>query len=311
MSTYHVPVLYREVMEYLMPERGGIFVDGTLGGGGHAELVLKSLPEGSRLIGIDRDNDALTEAGARLAPYGDAFTALKGNFFNMKDLLGSIGIFAVDGILLDLGVSSHQLDEPERGFSYHQDAPLDMRMDRDAPFSAYDVVNGYSFEQLCHILRDYGEERFADRVADRIIREREKAPITSTLQLAELVRAAMPSKSRYEQQHPARRTFQAIRIEVNGELDGLRDAIDSAESLLRPGGRLCILTFHSLEDRIVKQAFRTYENPCICPPKAPMCTCGRVPTARVLTRKPVSAGAEEAAANSRSTCAKLRAIEKL
>lgn len=311
MSTYHVPVLYREVLEHLRPERGGIFVDGTLGGGGHAEMVLQRLPEGSRLIGIDRDMEAIREAGSRLARFGDTFTAVHGNFFHMKDHLAGLGIDHADGILIDLGVSSHQLDTPERGFSYHTDAPLDMRMDQSAPFSAYDVVNTYGFAELCHILRDYGEERFADRVADRILKARAIAPIRTTSELAELVRASMPAKSRYEAQHPARRTFQAIRIEVNGELDGLRQAIDDAFSLLNPGGILCLLTFHSLEDRIVKQAFRTYENPCICPPQAPICTCGRKPTGTILTRKPISCSQEEAKENSRATCAKLRAVEHI
>lgn len=311
MICYHTPVLYREVLEYLEPERGGVFVDGTLGGGGHASLVLERLPEGGRLIGIDRDREALAASEERLRAYGSRFQAIHGNFFEMRSLLAGLGVSAVNGILLDLGVSSHQLDTPERGFSYHTDAPLDMRMDASAPLCARDVVNGYSFEALCRILRDYGEERFASRIADRIVRTRQTAPIETTAQLAALVCAAMPAKSRHEAQHPARRTFQAIRIEVNGELDGLRAAIDSAESLLLPGGRLVILTFHSLEDRIVKQAFRSYENPCVCPPKAPVCICGRTPTARILTRKPLSCTEEEAKANSRASCAKLRAIEKL
>lgn len=311
MSFSHIPVLYREVLAYLRPERGGIFVDGTLGGGGHAELVLSRMPQAGRLIGIDRDWEAVAASGERLRAFGSRFLAVHGNFFQMRELLLPLGICAVDGILLDLGVSSHQLDTPERGFSYHADAPLDMRMDQRAPLSARDVVNGYAFEELCRILREYGEERYAARIADRIVRERERAPIETTAQLASLVCAAMPARSRHEAQHPARRTFQAVRIAVNGELDGLRAAIDDAHDLLAPGGRLVILTFHSLEDRIVKQAFRSYEQPCTCPPKAPVCTCGRQPTARVLTRKPLSCTPEEASANSRAICAKLRAIEKL
>lgn len=308
---HHIPVLYEEVLTYLAPERGGIFIDGTLGGGGHASMVLERLPAGSHLYGIDRDPAAIEAASARLAPFGDRFTAIHGNFFDMKALLGAQGVPAADGILLDLGVSSHQLDTKERGFSYKAEAPLDMRMDTTAALTARDIVNGYSFEELCRILRDYGEERFAPRIADRIVRTRATKSIETTTELAALVAAAMPAKSRHEVQHPARRTFQAIRIEVNGELDGLRRAVDDAHDLLAPGGRLVILTFHSLEDRIVKQAFRAYENPCICPPKAPICTCGRVPTAKVLTKKPVSCSAEEAAANPRAECAKLRAIEKL
>lgn len=311
MSFSHIPVLYKEVLDFLQPERGGVFVDGTLGGGGHAELMLERMPQTGRLIGIDRDWEAVTASGERLRGFGTRFLAVHGNFFQMRELLLPLGVTGVDGILLDLGVSSHQLDTPERGFSYHGDAPLDMRMDQKAPLSAYDIVNGGSFEELCHILRDFGEERFAARIADRILREREKAPIETTAQLASLVCAAMPAKSRHEAQHPARRTFQAIRIAVNGELDGLRAAIDSAHDLLLPGGRLAILTFHSLEDRIVKQAFRSYENPCTCPPKAPICTCGRKPTARILTKKPLSCTQEEASSNSRAICAKLRAIEKL
>lgn len=311
MSFSHTPVMCREVLSYLAPERGGVFVDGTLGGGGHAEMVLERLPAGGRLIGIDRDREAVAASEERLRRYEGRFLAVHGNFFEMRTLLAPLGVTAADGILLDLGVSSHQLDTPERGFSYHADAPLDMRMDRTAPLTARDVVNGDSFEELCRILREYGEERYAARIASRIVQQRERAPIETTAELAALVCAAMPARSRREAQHPARRTFQAIRIAVNGELEGLRAAIDGAHGLLAPGGRLVILTFHSLEDRIVKQAFRSYENPCICPPKAPVCTCGRRPTARVLTKKPLACTAEEAAANSRAACAKLRAIEKL
>lgn len=307
----HIPVLLEEVMEYLRPERGGIFVDGTLGGGGHAEATLSRMPATGRLIGIDRDLEAIAAASARLQPFGNRFTAVHGNFFDMPALLGGLDVYGVDGILLDFGVSSHQLDTAERGFSYHTDAPLDMRMDRTAARTARDVVNSYSFEELCRILREYGEERFASRIADRIVRQRQEKSIDTTAELAALVCAAMPKKSRNEAQHPARRTFQAVRIEVNGELDGLRRAVDQAHDLLNPGGRLAILTFHSLEDRIVKQAFRSYENPCTCPPKAPICICGKVPTAHVLTKKPITGTEEELRENSRASCAKLRAIEKL
>ena len=311
MEFSHTPVLLREVLEALSPDRGGVFVDGTLGGGGHAEAMLKLLPEGSRYIGIDRDDSALQAASRRLAPFGDRFTAVKGNFFDMKRLLGELGIEKVNGILLDLGVSSHQLDTPERGFSYKAEAPLDMRMDRSAPLTAADVVNGYSFEDLARILRDYGEERFAARIADRIIEARAKKRIETTTELAEIVRLAIPGKYRNEPQHPARRTFQAVRIEVNGELAGLRQAVEDAHGLLQSGGILCIITFHSLEDRIVKQAFRTFENPCTCPPSAPVCICGKKPTGEILTRKPVTAGEEELKCNSRSSCAKMRAERRL
>lgn len=309
---YHVPIMANEVLSFLQPEKGGVFIDGTLGGGGHAEAVLQKLPEGSRLIGIDRDEEALQSAGSRLAPFGERFTALHGNFFNMKALLEMKGIFRVNGILLDLGVSSHQLDDKDRGFSYMADAPLDMRMDRTASFSAYDVVNGYSAEALKRIFWEYGEEKFSGRVAQAIETKRAEAPIKTTLKLAELIKSAIPASARRkEQQHPARRCFQAIRIEVNHELDGLEEAIRQAHSLLAPGGRLVILTFHSLEDRIVKNTFRSFESPCTCPPSAPICICKKKPTGTVLTRKPLTACEEEQKQNTRSTCCKLRAEEKL
>lgn len=308
---HHIPILRDTVVSLLAPQRGGTFVDGTLGGGGHAEAVLERLPEGGRLYGIDRDGAAIEAASLRLARFGEAFTAIRGNFFDMKRLLAGQGVMEADGILLDLGVSSHQLDTPERGFSYHEDAPLDMRMDPSAPLSAYDVVNGYPAEALARIIREYGEERYAMRVANAIVREREKAPLDSTVRLAEIVKRAMPAPARREQQHPARRTFQALRIEVNGELAGLSDALTDAHDLLRSGGVLAVITFHSLEDRIVKQAFKTFENPCTCDPRAPICTCGKKPTARMLTKKPIVAGEAELKENPRARSAKLRAIQKL
>ena len=307
----HIPVLLGEVLEYLEPGRGGTFVDGTLGGGGHAEAVLSRLPESGRLIGIDRDWEAVHAAENRLLTYGGRFTALHGNFFNMRSLLGEIEVSEVNGILLDLGVSSHQLDTPERGFSYKTEAPLDMRMDATAPLTAREVVNTYSQDALAHVLWDYGEERFGRRISEFICRARTQKPIETTLELAEIVRSAIPAKYRNEQQHPARRTFQAIRIEVNGELRELDRAVEDACDLLQKGGRLCIITFHSLEDRIVKQAFRRFENPCTCPPSAPICICGKTPKAKILTKKPLTASAEEEAQNSRSTSAKLRCIEKI
>ena len=307
----HVPVLLDEVLELLCPERGGTFLDGTLGGGGHAEAVLERLPADGRLIGIDRDMEAVAAASERLSAYGERFRAVHGNFFDMRRILSELGVSAVNGILLDLGVSSHQLDTAERGFSYREDAPLDMRMDRSAPLTARDVVNTYSFEALCRILRDYGEERFAANIAARIVKTRQTISIETTTQLAELVRGAIPAKYRNEPQHPARRTFQAVRIEVNGELKQLARAVDDAHDELQIGGRLCIITFHSLEDRIVKQAFRRYEHPCTCPPSAPVCICGKTPTARVLTKKPLTAAPEELARNSRASSAKLRAIERV
>ena len=307
----HTPIMVAEIMAILEPQRGGVFVDGTLGGGGHAEAVLSALPEDGRLYGIDRDSDALKAAGARLSRFGDRFTAIKGNFFDMKPLLFARGVTAVDGILLDLGVSSYQLDCSERGFSYKADARLDMRMDQSAPISAYEVVNTWSEQALTGIFYEYGEEKFSKRIANRIVEARKTAPIETTVELAELIKGAIPAKFRNEPQHPARRCFQAIRIAVNGELDGLDEAIRSAHDLLKPGGRLAILTFHSLEDRIVKNVFKSFENPCTCPKSAPVCICGKKPTAVVLTRHPLVASEEEQQQNTRSTSAKLRAIRRI
>lgn len=309
---HHVPIMVSEVTKLLSPARGGLFVDGTLGGGGHSEAILKLLPKTGRLIGIDRDETALAAASARLAPFSDRFTAIHGNFFHMKSLLLQRGIAKADGILLDLGVSSYQLDEPSRGFSYKAEAPLDMRMDQTAALTAADVVNGYPEKELTRIFRDYGEERFSPLIARRIVEKRSEKPIGTTTELADIIAGAIPSKFRYkEQQHPARRCFQAIRIEVNGELQGLREAVDSCIDLLSPGGRIVILTFHSLEDRIVKTAFRTAENPCVCPPKSPQCVCGRTPYGKILTKHPLTASEAEQQENSRSACCKLRALEKL
>ncbi len=309
---HHVPIMVREVTDLLQPKRGGVFVDGTLGGGGHSEAILRLLPETGRLIGIDRDETALRAASERLSPFGDRFTAIHGNFFHMQSLLLQRGVTKVDGILLDLGVSSYQLDEPSRGFSYKVEAPLDMRMDQTAALTAADVVNGYPEKELIRIFRDYGEEHFSPLIARRILERRAQKPIETTTELADLIAGAIPSKFRHkEQQHPARRCFQAIRIEVNGELQGLREAVDRCIDLLNPGGRIVILTFHSLEDRIVKTAFKTAENPCVCPPRSPQCVCGRTPYGRILTKHPLTACEEEQRENSRSACCKLRALEKL
>jgi 16S rRNA (cytosine1402-N4)-methyltransferase len=303
--------MLKEVLELLEPERGGLFVDCTLGGGGHAEAVLNMLPEGSRLIGIDRDGDAIEAASRRLSRFGSSFIAVRGNFFHIKQLLESLNITSADGILMDLGVSSYQLDTPERGFSYHEDAPLDMRMDTSSAFSAFNVVNGYSKEDLVRVIRDYGEERYASRIAERIVREREKSPIGGTALLADIIKSAVPGSARWEGTHPARRTFQAIRIEVNGELEGLEKALRDAESLLNSRGRMAVITFHSLEDRIVKQTFRSFENPCTCSPDSPVCVCGKKATSRLVNRKPLTAGEDEVERNPRSRSAKLRAAEKL
>ena len=306
---HHIPILRDTVVSLLAPQRGGTFVDGTLGGGGHAEAVLERLPEGGRLYGIDRDGAAIEAASLRLGRFGEAFTAIRGNFFDMKRLLAGQGVMEADGILLDLGVSSHQLDTPERGFSYHEDAPLDMRMDPSAPLSAYDVVNGYPAEALARIIREYGEERYAMRVANAIVREREKAPLDSTVRLAEIVKRAMPAPARREQQHPARRTFQALRIAVNDELKPLEQALDDFASLLKPGGRLCVIAFHSLEDRVVKTTFHRLAHPCTCPPSFPVCVCGKKPTVTLITRKPITASDGELEENPRARSATLRIAE--
>ena len=309
---HHVPIMVNEVMDLLLPARGGVFVDGTLGGGGHSEAMLQRLPETGRLIGIDRDQAALKAATERLAPYGDRFTAIHGNFFHMRSLLLQRGIAGADGILLDLGVSSYQLDEPSRGFSYKAEAPLDMRMDQTASLTAADVVNNYAEKDLIRIFRDYGEERFSPMIARRIVEQRAEKPIETTTELSEIIANAIPARFRYkEQQHPARRCFQAIRIEVNGELQGLKEAVEDGIRLLNPGGRIVILTFHSLEDRIVKTAFKTAENPCVCPPRSPQCVCGRKPYGKILTKHPLTACEAEQRENSRSACCKLRALEKL
>ena len=310
MEFRHQSVLLAETIDYLQVKPDGIYVDGTLGGGGHALEVCRRLTGQGRLIGIDRDADAIEAAQERLIDYKDRVTILRGNYCDMKSILAGIGVTSVDGILLDLGVSSFQLDTVSRGFTYRGDAPLDMRMDAGQALSAAEVVNTRSEEELVRIIRDYGEERYARNIARRICAERQKKPLTTTGELAEIIRSSIPAKSRAEGGHPAKRTFQAIRIEVNNELGGLQDSLDELISLLRDGGRICIITFHSLEDRIVKNTFRKNENPCICPPDFPVCVCGRVPTGFTVTRKPVLPGAEETAANRRAKSAKLRVFER-
>lgn len=308
MEFHHISVLLNECIDNLNIRPDGIYVDGTMGGGGHSLEIAKRLTTG-RLICIDQDPNAHEAAGKRLAEYKDRITFVRDNFGNIKSILDSLGIEKIDGMLLDIGVSSHQLDEAERGFSYQQDAPLDMRMNPDRPFSAYDVVNGYDEDELDRVIFTYGEERWARRIAQFIVKEREAKPIETTGELVDIIKKAVPKGARKDGPHPAKRTFQAIRIEVNGELEVLQRAIDDVAARLAVGGRLCIITFHSLEDRIVKEAFRKQENPCICPPQFPECVCGKKPLGRVITRKPILPSKEELEENPRSRSAKLRVLE--
>lgn len=312
MEFNHTSVLLTETIDNLNIRPDGIYVDGTLGGGGHAREVLRRLSGGGRLIGIDQDADAIAAAGERLREFSERLTMIRGNYADMKEELARIGITGVDGIVLDLGVSSFQLDTPQRGFTYRvEDAPLDMRMDQRAEVSARDIVNGYSEGELYRIIRDYGEDRFAKNIAKHIVAARKSAPIETTGQLNEIIAAAIPKKVAKTGGHPAKRTYQAIRIACNRELDVLRDHLDEMIGLLNPGGRICIITFHSLEDRIVKTIFKTSENPCICPPDFPVCVCGNVSKGRVITRRPILPTDEEMEKNSRSKSAKLRVFEKI
>lgn len=308
MEFHHISVLLNECIDNLNITPDGIYVDGTMGGGGHSLEIAKRLTTG-RLICIDQDPNAHEAAGKRLAEYKDRITFVRDNFGNIANILDSLGIEKIDGMLLDIGVSSHQLDEAERGFSYQQDAPLDMRMNPDRPFSAYDVVNGYDEDELDRVIFTYGEERWARRIAQFIVKEREAKPIETTGELVDIIKKAVPKGARKDGPHPAKRTFQAIRIEVNGELEVLQRAIDDVAARLAVGGRLCIITFHSLEDRIVKEAFRKQENPCICPPQFPVCVCGKKPLGRVITRKPILPSKEELEENPRSRSAKLRVLD--
>lgn len=310
MEFHHISVLLNECIENLDIKPDGIYVDGTMGGGGHSLEIAKRLTTG-RLIGIDQDPNAQEAAGKRLEPVKDRVTFVRDNFGNIANILDTLGIEKIDGMLMDIGVSSHQLDEAERGFSYQQDAPLDMRMNPDKPFSAYDVVNDYSEDELDRVIFTYGEERWARRIAQFIVKERADKPIQTTGELVDIIKRAVPKGARKDGPHPAKRTFQAIRIEVNGELDVLQKAIEDVSCRLNKGGRLCIITFHSLEDRIVKEAFRKQENPCICPPQFPVCVCGKKPVGRVVTRKPIVPGKKELEENPRSRSAKLRVLEGL
>lgn len=311
MEFKHVSVLLEETIEGLQIRPDGIYVDGTLGGAGHSSEICKRLGEGGRLIGIDQDEDAIEAASKRLAGFQDRVTIVRSNYCRMKEVLDDLGIEKVDGILLDLGVSSYQLDTPMRGFTYmEEDAPLDMRMDNRQSLTAEKIVNEYSEEELFHLIRDYGEDRFAKNIAKHIVQARRKAPIKTTGELTEIIRASIPMKVQVTGGHPAKRTFQAIRIECNKELDVLKDSLDEMIELLNPGGRLCIITFHSLEDRIVKNIFKTNEDPCTCPKEFPVCVCGKKSKGRVVTRKPILPTEEEMEDNSRSRSAKLRIFEK-
>jgi 16S rRNA (cytosine1402-N4)-methyltransferase len=306
MEFSHVSVLLEETIESLHIRPDGIYVDGTLGGGGHSYEICTRLSDKGRLIGIDRDEDAIAAATKRLAPFADRVTIIKNTYEHMAEEVHALGIDAVDGIVLDLGVSSYQLDTPDRGFSYmEEDADLDMRMDRQETKTAKDIVNGYSEAQLYRIIRDYGEDKFAKNIAKHIVMEREKAPIETCGQLTAIIRASIPMKVQASGGHPAKRTYQAIRIELNRELEILRNSLDEMIDLLKPGGVISVITFHSLEDRIVKTIFKKNENPCTCPPKFPVCVCGKVSKGKMM-RKPILPSEEELAHNSRSKSAKLR-----
>ena len=308
MEFNHYSVMLAETIEELNIRPDGIYVDGTLGGGGHAFEVCKRLENG-HFYGIDQDDAAIKAAGERLAPFGDKVTIIRNNYCNAKAALSELGVDKVDGIVLDLGVSSYQLDTEDRGFSYRFDAPLDMRMDRRQTLTARDIVNGYSETELFHIIKDYGEDQFAKNIAKHIVKARADKPIETTFELNEVIKAAIPAKMR-KNGHPSKQTFQAIRIECNKELEVLRDSLDSFIDMLNPGGRICIITFHSLEDRIVKAAFRKNENPCTCPPGFPVCVCGKVSKGKVITKKPILPTEKELEENSRSKSAKLRVFER-
>ena len=310
MEYTHKPVLLNECLDGLNIRPGGAYLDGTLGRAGHSLEIVKRLTTG-RLIAIDRDKAALDAAPARLAGYMDKVTLVRGNFGGLRDILASLDVAGVDGMLFDLGVSSPQLDDGSRGFSYLQDAPLDMRMDQSAPLTARDVVNGWGQEELRRILWQYGEERYSGPIAAAIVRERERAPIETTGQLAELIRSAMPAKARREKQHPAKRSFQAIRIAVNDELGEVERLLEAALDALNPGGRLAVISFHSLEDRLVKTAYAEWAKGCTCPPDFPVCVCGRTPRVKLVGKRPITAGEEEVKENPRARSAKLRIAEKL
>lgn len=311
MEFQHVSVLLEETVEALQIKPDGIYVDGTLGGAGHARQICQRLNDKGRFVGIDQDEEAVAVSTERLKEYGEKVSIIKSNYAQMKQVLQDLGIEKADGILLDLGVSSYQLDNAERGFSYMADAPLDMRMDKDQTVSAKDIVNTYPEAELARIIREYGEERYARNIARNIVKTRESRSIETTFQLVDIIRGSMPAKARNGKGHPAKRTFQAIRIECNHELEVLREALDDMVDLLNDQGRLCIITFHSLEDRIVKVSYRRNENPCTCPPDFPVCVCGKRSKGKVITKKPMLPSEREQEENSRSQSAKLRVFERI
>lgn len=310
MEFHHVSVLLDECIENLNIKPDGVYVDCTMGGAGHSKEIVKKLSNKGLFIGFDQDKNAIKTAKERLSEYSDRVKFVHSNFENIKDELEKIGVYKIDGVLADLGVSSHQLDEADRGFSYMQDAPLDMRMDVRCEFSAYDVVNGYTEEELAKIIKDYGEENWAKRIAKFIVEERKEKKIETTKELVEIIKKAIPKKARIDGPHPAKRTFQAIRIEVNNELGVITKMIEDASSIMNKGGRICIITFHSLEDRIVKNAFKELSLDCICPPHLPMCQCDKKSEVKIITRKPIIPTDEEIEVNPRSRSAKLRVAEK-
>ena len=311
MEFSHKSVLLHETIEQLNIKPDGCYVDGTLGGAGHAKEVCKRLSEKGRFIGIDQDEAAIVTAGERLAPYKEQVTIVRNNYENLGAVLRGLNIGGVDGIVLDLGVSSYQLDTVERGFTYREEAPLDMRMDQRQEKTARDIVNTYSESQLFRMIRDYGEDKFAKNIAKHIVQAREDKPIETTFELNEIIKAAIPAKVRATGGHPSKRTYQAIRIELNKELEVLSNSLLGMIECLNPGGRICVITFHSLEDRIVKNIFKDAENPCTCPSSFPVCTCGKKSLGRVITRKPILPSEEEMEENSRSKSAKLRDFEKI
>ncbi|MEX1376969.1 MAG: 16S rRNA (cytosine(1402)-N(4))-methyltransferase RsmH [Eubacteriales bacterium] len=309
-NTVHIPIMLDEIKKSLITDKDGIYVDATLGFGGHSEMILENLSKKGKLIGIDRDAEAIAASVNRLEKYGDSFHAVHGNYKAIEGYLSELGIDLVDGILADLGVSSYQIDTPNRGFSYNNDAPLDMRMNQQEKLSAYDVVNTYEQSKIRKILRVFGEEKFAGQIAAKIIEKRKNKPIETTFELVEVIKSAIPAPARRKGGHPAKRTFQAIRIHVNDELDGLAETIETMIKLLKSGGRLCVITFHSLEDRIVKQVMREMEDPCICPKDIPYCVCGKESFGRAEPRKGIIPSQKEIEGNSRSQSARLRVFVK-